>query len=93
MPLETDLDDASPMERKVLHWLSQVPIIRDLEDDCEIIAQFELGKYLNQSIPPMIIPTTEWTSSFVFLRTAASTSWSLSTMALNFISSEVCRPD
>jgi superfamily I DNA and/or RNA helicase len=33
MPLETDLDDASPMERKVLRWLSQVPIIRDLGDD------------------------------------------------------------
>jgi len=51
MPLESDLDDASPMERKVLHWLSQVPIIRDLDDDCEIIAQFELGKYLKQLDP------------------------------------------
>lgn len=51
MPVETDLDDASPMERKVLHWLSQVPIIRDLEDDCEIVAQFELGKYLKQLDP------------------------------------------
>lgn len=51
MPLETDLDDASPMERKVLHWLSQVPIIRDLGDNCEIVAQFELGKYLKQLDP------------------------------------------
>jgi hypothetical protein len=51
MPLESDVDDASPMERKVLHWLSQVPIIRELDDDCEIIAQFELGNYLKQLDP------------------------------------------
>jgi hypothetical protein len=31
MPTTDDVDDASPMERKVLHWLSQVPLIRDLE--------------------------------------------------------------
>jgi tetratricopeptide (TPR) repeat protein len=48
MPTESDLDEASPMERKVLHWLSQVPFIRDLDGDCEIVAQFELGKYLKQ---------------------------------------------
>jgi hypothetical protein len=51
MPTESDLDEASPMERKVLHWLSQVPLIRDLNGDCEIIAQFELGKYLKQLDP------------------------------------------
>jgi AAA domain len=51
MPTTDDLDDASPMERKVLHWLSQVPLIRDLGDDCEVIAQFELGKYLKQLDP------------------------------------------
>jgi len=51
MPTEADLDEASPMERKVLHWLSQVPLIRDLDGDCEIIAQFELGKYLKQLDP------------------------------------------
>jgi AAA domain len=51
MPSTDDLDDASPMERKVLHWLSQVPLIRDLGDDCEVIAQFELGKYLKQLDP------------------------------------------
>jgi len=51
MPTEDDLDEASPMERKVLHWLSQVPLIRDLDGDCEIIAQFELGKYLRQLDP------------------------------------------
>jgi AAA domain/Tetratricopeptide repeat len=48
MPTESELDEASPMERKVLHWLSQVPLIRDFDGDCEIIAQFELGKYLKQ---------------------------------------------
>src|SRR5262245_4722233 len=36
MPTESDLDAASPMERKVLHWLSQVPLLRDR--DCEVIA-------------------------------------------------------
>jgi hypothetical protein len=51
MPTEDDLDEASPMERKVLHWLSQVPLIRDLDGDCEIIAQFELGQYLRQLDP------------------------------------------
>jgi tetratricopeptide (TPR) repeat protein len=51
MPTEDDLDEASPMERQVLHWLGQVPLIRDLDGDCEIIAQFELGKYLKQLDP------------------------------------------
>jgi hypothetical protein len=51
MPTEGDVDDASPMERQVLHWLGQVPLIRDLDGDCEIIAQFELGKYLKQLDP------------------------------------------
>jgi hypothetical protein len=51
MPTADDVDDASPMERKVVHWLSQVPIIRDLGSDCEVVAQFELGKYLRQLDP------------------------------------------
>jgi hypothetical protein len=51
MPTEDDVDEESPMERQVLHWLDQVPLIRDLDGDCEIIAQFELGKYLRQLDP------------------------------------------
>jgi very-short-patch-repair endonuclease len=51
MPTADDVDSASPMELKVVHWLSQVPIIRDLGADCEVIAQFELGKYLRQLDP------------------------------------------
>jgi hypothetical protein len=51
LPTTDDLDSSSPMERKVLHWLSQVPIIQELGDDCEIVAQFELGKYLRQLDP------------------------------------------
>ena len=51
MPTAEDVDDASPMEQKVVHWLGQVPIIRDLGGDCEVIAQFELGKYLRQLDP------------------------------------------
>jgi tetratricopeptide (TPR) repeat protein/very-short-patch-repair endonuclease len=51
MPTEEDVDAASPMERKVLHWLGQVPLIRDLDGDCEILANFELGLYLKQLDP------------------------------------------
>ena len=51
MPTDSDVDEGSPMERKVLHWVTQVPLIRDLDGDCEIIAQFELGKYLKQLDP------------------------------------------
>jgi hypothetical protein len=51
MPTAEDVDDASPMERKLIHWLGQVPIIRDLGSDCEVIAQFELGRYLKQLDP------------------------------------------
>jgi len=51
MPTENDLDKESPMELQVLHWLRQVPLIRDFNGDCEIIAQFELGKYLRQLDP------------------------------------------
>ena len=39
------------MEQKVLHWLSQVPLIRELGSACEVYAQFELGKYLKQLDP------------------------------------------
>jgi hypothetical protein len=56
MPTESDLDEASPMERKVLHGLSQVPHLRDFDGDCEIIAQFELGKYLKQLDPSYNYP-------------------------------------
>lgn len=51
MPTEDDVDKSSPMERKVVHWLSQVPLIRELGRACEIKAQFELGKYLKQLDP------------------------------------------
>jgi hypothetical protein len=56
IPSEDDVDEASPMERQVLHWLGQVPLIRDLDGDCEIIAQFELGKYLRQLDPTYYHP-------------------------------------
>ena len=48
MPTEEDVDAASPMEKKVLHWLGQVPLIRDFDGDSEILANFELGRYLRQ---------------------------------------------
>jgi tetratricopeptide (TPR) repeat protein len=54
MPTELEIDGESPMERKVLHWLSQVPFIRDF--DCEVSAQFEMGKYLKQLDPSYRAP-------------------------------------
>lgn len=42
------VDQSSPMEKKVLNWLRQVPIIDELKDQIEIDAQFEIGKYLKQ---------------------------------------------
>jgi hypothetical protein len=51
MPTEDDVDQASPMEKKVLHWLSQVPLLRELGPACEIVAGFELGNYLKQLDP------------------------------------------
>jgi hypothetical protein len=51
MPTGDDVDPASPMEKKVIHWLGQVPFIRDLGGNCEITPQFELGKYLKQLDP------------------------------------------
>jgi hypothetical protein len=35
----------------LMHWLSQVPLIRELGSSCEVHAQFELGKYLKQLDP------------------------------------------
>jgi len=51
MPSENDVDSNSPMELKVLHWLSQVPLLRELDGLYEIKPQFELGKYLKQLDP------------------------------------------
>ena len=51
LPTADDVDKSSPMERKVVHWLSQVPLIRELGSACEVHAQFELGKYLKQLDP------------------------------------------
>ena len=51
LPTADEVDKSSPMERKVLHWLSQVPLIRELGSACEVHAQFELGKYLKQLDP------------------------------------------
>jgi len=47
-PEVSEVDQSSPMEKKVLNWLRQVPIIDELKDQIEIDAQFEIGKYLKQ---------------------------------------------
>ncbi len=51
LPAASEIDPSSPMERKVLHWLTQVPVIQEFGECCEIVAQFELGKYLRQLDP------------------------------------------
>ena len=48
-PQPSDTDPKSPMEKKVLHWLQRVPLIDQL--GIEVIAQFEMGKYLQQLDP------------------------------------------
>jgi hypothetical protein len=91
MPTAEDADGASPMERKVVHWISQVPIIRDLGDDREVIAQFELGKYLGSEIRPIDTQTIELIFLSAFRSTADSTNLYWNLTGLNFISTRRCR--
>lgn len=47
-PLPKDTDSNSPMEKKVLNWLTQTEFYKDNQDSIELNAQFEIGKYLKQ---------------------------------------------
>ncbi len=50
-PTTADVDPSSPMERKVVGWLQQAPVLEELGDQVEVDAQFELGQYLRQLDP------------------------------------------
>jgi hypothetical protein len=50
-PEQRPLQIAQKLLDDMAGGFSQVPLIRDLGDDCEVIAQFELGKYLKQLDP------------------------------------------
>jgi very-short-patch-repair endonuclease len=55
-PNVEDLDQSSPMERKVLGWLQQLPVLDELSEQVELDAQFELGSYLKQIDPNYSYP-------------------------------------
>ncbi|MFC1787766.1 AAA domain-containing protein [Patescibacteria group bacterium] len=47
-PLPNETDSNSPMEKKVLNWLTQTEFYRENQESVELNAQFEIGKYLKQ---------------------------------------------
>lgn len=51
MPDASDLDPNSPMEGKVLHWISQTRFFDEHKDSIELRAQFPIGDYLKQLDP------------------------------------------
>jgi hypothetical protein len=51
LPMPDETDPNSPMERKVLDWLSKTQFYQRLEDRIEVIAQFPIGEYLKQLDP------------------------------------------
>ena len=51
MPNPSEVDPHSPMELKVLSWLSQAPIIQKLGERVELHAQFPMGEYLRSLDP------------------------------------------
>jgi very-short-patch-repair endonuclease len=48
LPDQSQVDQSSPMEKKVLSWLNQISIKGELGEKMEIDAQFEVGAYLKQ---------------------------------------------
>lgn len=51
LPAANEVDSRSPMELKVLSWLSQAPLIQQLGDRVELHAQFPMGEYLRSLDP------------------------------------------
>jgi len=51
LPDPSEVDPHSPMEMKVLSWLSQAPIIQQLGERIEVHAQFPMGEYLRSLDP------------------------------------------
>lgn len=51
MPDPEETDPASPMERRVLDWLSKTQFFQVNEEKLEVLAQFPVGDYLRQLDP------------------------------------------
>lgn len=51
LPSAGEVDSRSPMELKVLSWLSQAPLIQQLGERVELHAQFPMGEYLRSLDP------------------------------------------
>jgi len=51
LPEASQVDERSPMEAKLLNWLTQTNFVQDNLDDLEILPQFEIGKVLRQLDP------------------------------------------
>ena len=51
LPESSQVDHSSPMEAKLLNWLTQTNFVQDNLDDLEIIPQFEIGRVLRQLDP------------------------------------------
>ncbi|MBI3796075.1 MAG: hypothetical protein HY268_03780 [Deltaproteobacteria bacterium] len=48
VPEAEETDPNSPMERKVLDWITKTPFYQRNEDRLELFAQFPIGKYLRE---------------------------------------------
>lgn len=48
LPSENQLDPNSPMEKKVLEWFKKTNFYLENKKNVELVAQFEIGKYLKQ---------------------------------------------
>jgi hypothetical protein len=51
LPSPEETDQSSPMERKVLDWISKTQFYQALHDRIEVMAQFPIGEYLKQLDP------------------------------------------
>ena len=51
LPSAEDTDQSSPMESKVLDWISKTQFYQNLQERIEVIAQFPIGEYLKQLDP------------------------------------------
>ncbi|WML45448.1 AAA domain-containing protein [Neobacillus sp. PS3-40] len=55
--LRKELDTKSPMEEHVLHWITETPFYQENPEAVEIVPQFEIGAYVRQLDPSVVIPS------------------------------------
>ena len=51
LPTQKDVDNNSPMEKKVLGWLQETLFFKENQSKIELKAQFKIGEYLKQLDP------------------------------------------